>query len=154
MDPSLMAGEGYTLKADVYSFGIILYELCSLTIAYGKINNYPNLEEFNCLLVEHNMRPKLTRIACPLTRTLIEDCWQNDPNGRPSFLEIYQRIKVILTITTEESTPVQLSSSSTNNGDGGDGDGDKKTLRDDSRNSTIACISSSTELSSLDLSSL
>jgi serine/threonine protein kinase len=97
MDPSLMAGKGYSLKSDVYSFGIILYELCSLTIAYGKTKNYPSLKEINRLLVKDNMSLKLTRIACPVTRKLIEDCCQTDPNNRPSFEEIYQRIKEVIT---------------------------------------------------------
>ncbi|MGK3744205.1 MAG: serine/threonine protein kinase [Bacillariaceae sp.] len=107
MDPSSITVKGYSLKSDVYSFGIILYEICSLKIAYGKITNYPSLTEFKRLLVEHNMRPKLTRIACPVTRKLIEDCWQTNPNKRPSFEEIYQRIKEIIKIKDNDKKTIQ-----------------------------------------------
>ena len=100
-----MAGKGYSLKSDVYSFGIILYELCSLTIAYGKNKNCQSLKEFNRRLVEHNMTPKLNRISCPKTRRLIEDCWQTDLTKRPSFEEIYQRIKEVIKIDRRQQQP-------------------------------------------------
>ena len=100
-----MAGNGYSLKSDVYSFGIILYELCSLTIAYGKNKSYQSLKEFNRRLVEDNMSPKLTRISCPIARRLIEDCCQTDPNNRPSFEEIYQRIKEVIKIDRRQQQP-------------------------------------------------
>ena len=100
-----MTGKGYSLKSDVYSFGIILYELCSLTIAYGKNKNHQDKKEFNRRLVEDNMSPKLTRISCTITRKLIEDCWQTDPNKRPSFEEIYQRIKEVIKIDRRQQQP-------------------------------------------------
>ena len=34
MAPEVMTGDGYTLAVDVYSFGVILYELCSLKKPY------------------------------------------------------------------------------------------------------------------------
>ena len=92
MAPEVMAGKGYSLKTDVYSFGIILYELCSLTVAFDTIKKHSSLADFKRLVVEHTVRPKLGRIACPLTRTLIEDCWQTYSTKRPSFEEIYTRI--------------------------------------------------------------
>jgi len=92
MAPEVMAGEGYSLKTDVYSFGIILYELCSLTVAFDISKKHSSLAEFIRLVIDHAMRPKLGRIACPSTTTLIEDCWQTDPTKRPSFEEVYRRI--------------------------------------------------------------
>lgn len=35
MAPEVMKGEGYSLKVDVYSFGIILFELCSLEVPFA-----------------------------------------------------------------------------------------------------------------------
>lgn len=92
MPPEVMTGRGYCYKSDVYSFGIILYEMCSLNVAFDSIRKYDDWGEFNRLVIEENMRPKLNKIACPLTSQLIEDCWQGDPTQRPSFDEIYARI--------------------------------------------------------------
>ena len=92
MPPEVMIGRGYSFKSDVYSFGVILYEMCSLNVAFDSIRKYDDREEFNRLIIEENMRPKLNKIACPLTIQLIEDCWQGDPTQRPSFDEIYARI--------------------------------------------------------------
>jgi len=36
MAPEVMKGEGYTLKVDVYSFGILLFELCSLEVPFAR----------------------------------------------------------------------------------------------------------------------
>ncbi len=35
MAPEIMEGKGYTLKVDVYSFGILLYELCTLEVPFA-----------------------------------------------------------------------------------------------------------------------
>ena len=108
MAPEVMMGEGYSFQSDVYSFGILLYELCSLTIPFEKeIKKVSSLDDFARLLIvqpqDNNnsrtggpMRPKLTRIACPLTRALIEECWQTNPTERPSFEVIYMRILEVL----------------------------------------------------------
>jgi len=120
MAPEVMTGEGYSFHSDVYSFGILLYELCSLTIPFEKeLKHVASLDDFHRLLVQEPqdssrtghggpMRPKLTRIGCPLTRALIEDCWQTDPTKRPSFEEIYMRI---LEIIVEASLQQEESSS-------------------------------------------
>ena len=93
MPPEIMAGNGYSFGADVYSFGVILYEICALKLAFdGILNNCRDLREFNRLVIEENLRPKLKKISCPSTKKLIEDCWHGDPAQRPSFEEIYQRI--------------------------------------------------------------
>ena len=39
MAPEIMQGEGYTLKVDVYSFGIMLYELCTLEVPFASAFN-------------------------------------------------------------------------------------------------------------------
>lgn len=96
MPPEVMAGKGYSYEADVYSFGIILYEICSLNIAFENSRKCEDRKAFNRQVIEQDMRPKLNRIPCPLTKELIKDCWQGDPTQRPSFKEIYKRIVNII----------------------------------------------------------
>ena len=103
MPPEVMSGKGYSFEADVYSFGIILYEICSLNVAFNNIRKYPDRKEFNRLVIEQNMRPNLNDITCPLTTKLIEDCWQGDPTQRPSFAEIYKRITDITSFKNNEA---------------------------------------------------
>lgn len=104
MAPEVMAHKGYSHKTDVYSFGVILYEICSLSLAYNDLGKYDNsLAEFNRLVIG-GMRPNLNKIACPRTKKLIEDCWNGDPTQRPSFDEINQQI---LNITSGTSTMAQ-----------------------------------------------
>lgn len=42
MAPECMCGDGYTLKVDVYSFGILLFELCSLIVPFSGLNSNDN----------------------------------------------------------------------------------------------------------------
>ena len=95
MPPEVMDGKGYSFEADVYSFGIILYEICSLNVAFDNIRKCSDRNEFYRLVIEDHARPKLNNIACPLTKQLISDCWQCNPTQRPSFKQVYQRIEGI-----------------------------------------------------------
>ncbi len=103
MPPEVIDGGGYSYRSDVYSFGVILYEICSLNVAFDSIRKYDDREEFNRLVIEQNMRPKLNKISCPRTTRLIEDCWQGEPTQRPSFDEIYTRIVDITSCQNTES---------------------------------------------------
>ncbi|VEU41942.1 unnamed protein product [Pseudo-nitzschia multistriata] len=38
MAPEVMAGKGYSLAVDVYSFGVILFEMCSLKVPFADFN--------------------------------------------------------------------------------------------------------------------
>jgi len=49
MAPEIMKGEGYTLKVDVYSFGILLYELCALEIPFAN----------SCMVMKLKQKKKL-----------------------------------------------------------------------------------------------
>ena len=62
MAPEVMDENHCSYKTDVYSFGIIMYEICTLTVAFDTINfgiNYkepsslPKLKDF---VVEHIMQ--------------------------------------------------------------------------------------------------
>merc|ERR1712232_120331 len=77
---------------DVYSFAMVLYEICSLrklsprnnkpfSIHQGASNPVPRHSGFNA-------RPSLECIPCRDTKYLIEDCWCSDPELRPTFEQI------------------------------------------------------------------
>jgi serine/threonine protein kinase len=48
MAPEIMEGKGYTLKVDVYSFGILMYELCTLEVPFAN----------SCALMKQKQRRK------------------------------------------------------------------------------------------------
>ncbi len=116
MAPEVMAGHGYTLKADVYSFGVLLYELCTLEVPFTDVDvNRTNgrntrrnaskkvvqatttVEDFQRLVVEQKVRPlHVDRIPCARTRGLIQDCWDSDLCVRPTFEEVAERLSEIL----------------------------------------------------------
>lgn len=123
MAPEVIAGTGYTLKVDVYSFGVILFEVCSLEVPFAQTtkqqkrrkkkqpsnsNNdemlrdlYTSVQEKG-LLTKHHRLEEL--IPCPGLRALVEECTDRDPNNRPSFSEIGSRLHDIFHDSTTTTT--------------------------------------------------
>jgi len=87
MSPEALLGEELTPKTDVYSFGVILWELltCSSPYEHLEIETFEQLIEEIC---EKHTREKVPD-DCPVSlRKVIESCWQHEPKARPTFLQI------------------------------------------------------------------
>jgi len=115
MAPEVMAGKGYTLAVDVYSFGVILFEMCSLKRPFEetyrkrktrtrkrpwqRATGHPVGNSFYTAVVNEQLKPSnaLKRdVCCPKLRNLIETCWDHDPSKRPTFDTILTRLAEIL----------------------------------------------------------
>ena len=70
------------LSSDVYSFGLLLWELCTLEKPYHQIDSQEELVE---AVVHQQWRPPVRSIPSALIRTLIAQCWHDLPSHRPNF---------------------------------------------------------------------
>jgi serine/threonine protein kinase len=82
-------GDGYTNKVDVYSFGLIFYEI----LTGGKV--FPSsLGAFAiCEAARSGQRPSMPSWIAKWVCDLIKACWSVDPDVRPSFAEIADELK-------------------------------------------------------------
>lgn len=86
--PELLSGQKYSEKVDVYSFGMILYELLVNHRPFEKSS--PIEVQYNILSKEITL-PELPSETPTQLRDLIISCWNVDFTKRPSFSEIYQK---------------------------------------------------------------
>ncbi|KAJ6411748.1 hypothetical protein OIU84_008347 [Salix udensis] len=84
MAPEMIKEKHHTKKVDVYSFGIVLWELLTAMIPFD--NMTPEQAAF--AVCQKNARPPLPP-KCPLAYShLINRCWSSNPDKRPHFDEI------------------------------------------------------------------
>lgn len=82
--PEVLNNLGYTTKADVYSFGIVLWEMAT------RAEPFAGMPSFQVLFAIANkgVRPVIPD-DCPADyKQLVVKCWDQDPNNRPDFKEI------------------------------------------------------------------
>jgi len=84
MAPEVFQGDSYTRKADVYSYGILLWEMIARQEPFG---DESFLSEISNKVID-GVRPKLPVYCPPSVAQLIKECWHQDPDSRPSFSEI------------------------------------------------------------------
>ncbi|RHZ75601.1 hypothetical protein Glove_212g161 [Diversispora epigaea] len=83
--PEVLSGEEYTKAADVYSFGIIAYEMITGFPPYPDIPHDEDLAMKIC----NGLRPKIPFHTPKLITRMIMRCWDARITHRPTFEELY-----------------------------------------------------------------
>lgn len=77
----------YSEKTDVYSFGLMLWELISLKPLFVRPKGYAGKKGLAKYVLDGH-RPPLDKPWVPSMKKLLTDCWHEDPNQRPLFRDI------------------------------------------------------------------
>ncbi|XP_078432544.1 putative serine/threonine-protein kinase SIS8 isoform X2 [Wolffia australiana] len=89
MAPEVLRNEPSDEKCDVYSFGVILWELCTLQLPWGGMNPMQVVGAVGFQSRKLDIPEDLN----PAIADIIINCWQTDPKLRPSFSEIMAALK-------------------------------------------------------------
>ncbi|ONK61057.1 uncharacterized protein A4U43_C08F25810 [Asparagus officinalis] len=89
MAPEVLRNEVADEKSDVYSYGVILWEIVTEKIPWDNLNSMQVIGAVGFM----NKRLELPRDLDPKWVSIIESCWHSDPQCRPSFQEILERFK-------------------------------------------------------------
>ena len=92
MAPEILSGQShYSMKADIYSYGIVLCGLWNQQIPYSD-ESFENVTEFLTRITNQEHRPSL-KPDCPQPYIqLVSACLQSDPHSRPSFEQISKSV--------------------------------------------------------------
>eukprot|EP01105_Mastigella_eilhardi_P010883 TRINITY_DN2519_c0_g1_i3.p1 TRINITY_DN2519_c0_g1~~TRINITY_DN2519_c0_g1_i3.p1 ORF type:complete len:619 (-),score=73.65 TRINITY_DN2519_c0_g1_i3:130-1923(-) len=95
MAPEKLQGSAFTEKIDVYSFSLVLWEMCTRQRAFENYWRKNSLPALICAVCERQERPPIGE-DCPASlKTLIEKCWRPLPSKRPSFNSIVKKLRLI-----------------------------------------------------------
>ena len=91
MAPEVALRKGAVLASDVYSFGVLLWEICTLEKPY---RGFSTKESFIDSVVNRKQRPSLSSIPSSSLRQLIKECWDPNPELRPTMSHVVNVLRV------------------------------------------------------------
>lgn len=86
--PEIAREEAYTTAADVYSVGIIFWEIASREVPWGN-----DLSDQIVASVIQGKRPRITEDTPRAFANLIRSCWEQDPKRRPTISEVARQVE-------------------------------------------------------------
>ena len=87
MAPEILLGKPYTKESDIYSLGIIINEIISIIRPFNEELCENNKFKLTCGIC-CGKRPKIREETPEALKELIEKCWDEKPESRPSIDEI------------------------------------------------------------------
>ncbi|RIB20444.1 kinase-like domain-containing protein [Gigaspora rosea] len=90
IDPQVLIKKEYTTASDIYSFGIIMWEiLYGVTVSYIGKTSEINLQSLIC----KGLRPPVNNEATSCYVNLMRECWSEDSKNRPSAEKLCEIFK-------------------------------------------------------------
>ncbi|KAG0563697.1 hypothetical protein M758_8G050300 [Ceratodon purpureus] len=98
MAPEMISHKHYSKKVDVYSFGIVLWELVTGLLPFEDMTPV----QVAYAVVNKNLRPTIPDDCPAALRHLMEHCWIANPERRPNFYQIVQTLEDLDNPLSEE----------------------------------------------------
>eukprot|EP00250_Pteridium_aquilinum_P015588 c22657_g1_i1 orf=232-1950(-) len=92
MAPEMLSQKPYTRKVDIYSFGIVLWELLTAHLPYEDMGA---VQAAFCV-INKNTRPPIPEDCPSLLKDLMCHCWSTEPEERPEFWEILRVLNMCM----------------------------------------------------------
>ncbi|KAL3771559.1 hypothetical protein ACHAWU_003734 [Discostella pseudostelligera] len=133
MAPEVGLDKGYSLPADVYSFGILLWEICSLKKPFDTIKTTSDFEK---TVFTKGARPKLSKDWHANLKDVMTTCWLTSSNDRPSMNDVKRNMQQLMQ-DREEGNMQRQQQQQTGRRGSGDRDGKASLFRKLRRRSTL-----------------
>ncbi|XP_024275647.1 mitogen-activated protein kinase kinase kinase 7 isoform X1 [Oncorhynchus tshawytscha] len=113
MAPEVFEGSNYSEKCDVFSWGIILWEVITRRKPFDEIGG----PAFRIMWAVHNgTRPPLIKSLPKPIESLMTRCWSKDPSQRPSMEEIVKIMTHLMRCFPGSDEPLQYPYQSSDEG--------------------------------------
>ncbi|KAL6182136.1 hypothetical protein ACLB2K_043559 [Fragaria x ananassa] len=89
MAPEVLRNEPSNEKSDVFSYGVILWEIMTVSVPWDNLNPLQVVGVVGFM----DRRLDIPEGLNPEIVSIIEDCWRSDPGQRPSFEDVIQIMK-------------------------------------------------------------
>lgn len=106
MAPEVFSSNKYTEKCDVFSWGIIFWEVLTRRVPYE------NYRESTAVLwaICNRKRPPPIRNCPSKLKDLMQSCWDPDPPSRPSMAQVVDIMETVFThCSSHADDPIDLS---------------------------------------------
>jgi len=87
MAPEVLKRTKYSFKADVFSFGLLIWEMLTKKVPFCGLDQL----QIGTMIINGD-RPLIPKTASNSLSRLIRDCWNQDPEARPTFSQILLKL--------------------------------------------------------------
>lgn len=96
----LLAFSSNFQRVDIYGYGVVIWEMLARAEPWREMSFMSEIES----AVKEGQRLKIPKFAPRAFASLIKQCWDGDPNGRPSWKTILEVIVKYVFLKTAKRT--------------------------------------------------